>query len=153
MPAGIGGRVPPGTPGSSPALSSWLASLFGGARGGEEAAEEEREEEEPGWSPVFPAEPEGFLGDISVAIWFFVSGPRRYESAQRVWKSCGVSACTLCSRNTRFASPASVRSIVARSKLAPALAEAPSSPSSTRSLSRSVCSLPRNHVPQFASPL
>ena len=35
----------------------------------------------------------------------------------------------------------------------PDAAEAPSSPSSTRFLSRSVCKRPRNHVPQFDKPL
>ena len=40
-----------------------------------------------------------------------------------------------------------------RYKAAPAWADAPSSPSSTRALSRSVCRRPRNQVPVFESPL
>src|SRR4051812_13538262 len=43
-----------------------------------------------------------FLGAISVWICSRVSGPRKYESAQRVWKTLGWSSCTLFIRKTRL---------------------------------------------------
>src|SRR4051794_35955223 len=43
-----------------------------------------------------------FRGAISVWICSRVRGPRRYESAQRDWKTLGWSSCTLFIRNTRL---------------------------------------------------
>ena len=60
-------------------------------------------------------------------------------------------SCTLCSRNTRLSSADSSRSAVGRDRASPPAA--PSRPSSTRALSRSVCSRPRNQVPVFAEAL
>ena len=76
-------------------------------------------------------------------------GPRRYDSVHRVSNTTGSLSWTLCIRNTRFFSEDSVLSSVDRSR--PLVT--PSRPSSTRPLSRSVCSLPRNQVPVFDSAL
>jgi len=73
--------------------------------------------------------------------------------AQRVSKTTGASSWTLFMRKIRLPSPAMVSSILPRSKRPPAPAAAPSSPSSTRALSRSVCRRPMSHVPAFESPL
>ena len=87
---------------------------------------------------------------ITRAISGPVSGPRRYDSAQRVFMSTGASSCTLRMRNTRC-----VRLDISASRSAPSStpASADFKPSMTRSLSRSVCSRPMNHVPQLARPL
>ena len=47
-----------------------------------------------------------------------VSGPRRYDIAQRVWKITGASSWTLCRKNVRFCSDDSTRSVSARSNAA-----------------------------------
>ena len=78
------------------------------------------------------------------------SGPRRYDSVQRVSNTDRRGSCTLCSRNMRFVERRQQAIGFGRDQDPPA---APSSPSSTRALSRSVCSRPRNQVPVFASPL
>ena len=54
-------------------------------------------------------------GAVRVLIWSRDSGPRRYDSVHRVWNTIGSASCTLCSRNTRFFSADSTRSISARS--------------------------------------
>ena len=73
--------------------------------------------------------------------------------AQRDSKTSGPSSCTLCSRNTRLPRPAISAWSLPRSKAPPAVDIAPSSPSSTRIWSRSVCSRPMNHVPALDSAL
>ena len=52
-----------------------------------------------------------FRGAISVWICSRVSGPRRYDSAQRVWKTTGWSSCTLFIRKTRLPRPERIWSI------------------------------------------
>ncbi len=49
---------------------------------------------------------------ISVLIWSRVSGPRRYDSANRDSNTTGADSCTLFIRKTRLPSPASVCSIL-----------------------------------------
>ena len=83
---------------------------------------------------------------VSVAICSFVSGPRRNDIAQRVEKSSGLSRWALWSRNWRCSRPPIAVSSAATST--PPAAER--SPSSTRSLSRSVCRRPMNQLPAFA---
>src|SRR4051794_41532665 len=90
-------------------------------------------------------------GSINVLIWFFVSGPHKYDIAQRDSNTTGASSCTLFIRNTRFPSAANVASISWRLNVEPAWADAPSNPSITRALSRAVCNRPRNQVPAFDS--
>ena len=80
-------------------------------------------------------------------------GPRRYDSVHRVSKIVGRFSWTLCSRKTRLPSDDNSWSRFARSKPSPELAATPSSPSSTRALSRSVWRRPSIHVPQFESAL
>src|SRR5882757_9012506 len=63
-------------------------------------------------------------GSINVLIWFFVSGPQRYDIAQRDSNTTGASSCTLFIRNTRFPSAASVASMSPLLKVDPACAEA-----------------------------
>src|SRR6478672_1921759 len=92
-------------------------------------------------------------GSINVLIWFFVSGPHKYDIAHRDSNTTGASSCTLFMRNTRLPSAASVASISWRLNDEPACADAPSRPSITRALSRAVCNRPRNQVPAFDSPL
>ena len=75
----------------------------------------------------------------------FVSGPQRYDIAQRVVKRRGVEDFAETSRNCRFPSaPIDVSS--AATSVPPA---AERRPSSTRALSFSVWSLPTSHVPAF----
>src|SRR4051812_28096179 len=92
-------------------------------------------------------------GSINVLIWFFVSGPHKYDIAQRDSNTTGASSCTLFIRNTRLPSAASVASMSWRLNDEPACADAPSNPSITRALSRAVCNRPRNQVPAFDKPL
>ena len=65
----------------------------------------------------------------------------------------GLSSWMLCSRKTRLPRPAMICCSFPRSNAPPAADIAPSSPSSTRAWSRSVCSRPMNHVPAFDSAL
>src|SRR5262249_9454779 len=69
------------------------------------------------------------IGSMSVLICPRVSGPRRYDIAQRDWNTTGWLSCTLFMRNTRLPRPASVASIWPRLNDEPAWADAPSSPS------------------------
>ena len=64
--------------------------------------------------------------------WSRVSGPRRYDSAQRVWNRSGPASCTLFSTNWRPLSPARRASMAARSKPWPVELAAPARPSNTR---------------------
>ena len=106
------------------------------------------------WQPLPTPGPWPACGPPS-GVWICsrVSGPRRYDSAQRVWNTTGWSLWTLFITKTRLPSPERISSIFLRLKACPAAVEAPSSPSSTRSLSRWVCKRPRNHVPALDSPL
>src|SRR3954467_12584940 len=45
-------------------------------------------------------------GSINVLIWFFVSGPHKYDIAHRDSNTTGASSCTLFMRNTRLPSAA-----------------------------------------------
>ena len=89
---------------------------------------------------------------VSRAISVSVRGPRRYDSAQRVSNSDGRVVAARCASGNGVArgSPSAFRSAL-RSR--PAVASAPSRPSITRALSRSVCSRPMNQVPALPSPL
>jgi len=73
--------------------------------------------------------------------------------AQRVLNTTGLSAWTLCSRNTRLSRDEISLSSTLVSVSVPAWASALSSPSITRALSRSACSLPMNQAPALVSPL
>jgi len=90
---------------------------------------------------------EALIGSMRTFICSLVSGPRRYDMAHLDVKTVGPSSLTLCIRNTLLPRPAIISSIFPRSNLAPVPAEAPSSASSIRSLSLSVCSRPMNQVP------
>src|SRR5262245_7742801 len=82
-----------------------------------------------------------------------VIGPRRKLSAHRVWNSFGSPWLMLCSRKMRLPSDAITFSRYPRSVKVPYSAATLSRPSRRRALSRSVCSLPTNHVPAFDSAL
>jgi hypothetical protein len=93
-------------------------------------------------TPKFPVSAEALE-----AFW-----PRRFDYGKTI-QTCGCNADTGAWERVIPESPASVASMRARSKLAPASADAPSSPSITRALSRSVWSRPRNQVPALDKPL
>ena len=82
---------------------------------------------------------------ISCCTCSFVSGPRRYDIAQRVEKTRGRESFAETSMNWRFCSAPIDESSAAMS--APPAAER--RPSSTRALSFSVCRRPTSHVPAF----
>ncbi len=82
---------------------------------------------------------------VTWAIWSRVIGPRRYDIAQRVVNTSGVSLPARRSTNSRLASPEIVASIAATSTDPAAL----DIPSSRRALSRSVCRRPIIQVPAF----
>ena len=135
MPGGKTGREP-----ADPALLAWTTSVCPARTTEGLSAEAEGEGGTSG-----PAEPRTG-GPMSFVICSRDIGPRRYDIVQRVWKTTGFDSWTLWSRNTRLASADRIRSASARFSDP---AAAPSRPSSTRALSRSVCSRPRNQVPMF----
>ena len=91
---------------------------------------------------------------MSLRISARVSGPRRYDSAQRVWNTTGcVLVDVVHQEHAARRGPRACASMRGAVEAVGPPRPTPSSPSSTRSLSRSVCSRPRNQVPQLASPL
>ena len=87
----------------------------------------------------------GAVAGLSRSICSFVSGPQRYDIAQRVASSRGEDAFADTSRNWRFPRPPIALSSSATS-VDPA---AERRPSSTRALSFSVCRRPTSQVPAF----
>ncbi len=76
-------------------------------------------------------------------------GPARYDIAQRVWNVTGSGSLTLRMTKVRLGSAEMVAPRAVTSTFPLAFRR----PSSSRCLSRSVCSLPMNQVPAFDSPL
>ena len=93
-------------------------------------------------------------GSISVLICARVSGPRRYDIAQRVSKTTGRVLVDVVQQEHAAAQSRERLFHLRRGRTsATRSTAAPSRPSSTRALSRSVWSRPRNQVPVFARPL